>query len=112
MMERNNIGIIRQGDVLLVPVEIDPPANVIKQTEVILAEGEQTGHAHRLTGAEVWEWEQDGQRYVRVAGSEMGSLKHEDHDPKPVAVVVPETTYRVVPQQEWDLSEQWRRIID
>jgi len=48
----------------------------------------------------------------RVPGSQMGTLRHEDHDPDPATVVVPETTYRVVPQHDWGLSGQWRKVVD
>ena len=44
-------GQIRQGDVLLVPVDNVAPAAATTKVQVILAEGEITGHAHRLS---VW----------------------------------------------------------
>lgn len=44
------VGQIRQGDVLLVPVQAEPPA-LAPVAEVVLAWGEVTGHAHRLSGA-------------------------------------------------------------
>ena len=103
---------IRQGDVLLIAVEIPMPGGLTPQSEVILAEGEITGHAHRLKAAAVYDWSQDGQRYVRVSDSKAGELSHEEHDPDPVAVVAPDVTYRVIPQQEWDLSNQWRKVQD
>ena len=102
---------IRQGDVLLESVDIDMPDGLKPKKEVILAEGELTGHAHRLKAAEVYEWEIDGQKYVRVI-NETGELSHEDHDPTPVKVVEPDTTYRVIPQREWDLENQWRKVVD
>ncbi|MCC6388311.1 MAG: hypothetical protein IT302_13135 [Dehalococcoidia bacterium] len=46
-------GQIRQGDVLLVPVDTAPPADAARTSEVVLALGEITGHAHRLSGAAV-----------------------------------------------------------
>jgi hypothetical protein len=105
-MER---GQIRQGDVLLVPVDVEPPPGLEPQREIVLALGEATGHAHRLTGAVV-EWTQAGERYVRSFGP--GSLSHEEHDPTPAVVVLPDVTYRVVQQREWDLSGQWRKVVD
>jgi len=103
---------IRQGDVLLVPVDAEPPAGDGKPL-VVLAEGELTGHAHRLRApAGVLDWTAGEERYVRVLGTEKGTLQHEDHDPEPVAVVEPGQTYRVVPQREWDLSGQWRQVVD
>lgn len=104
-------GQIRQGDVLLVPVDEQPPSNAVKTDEAVLALGEVTGHAHRLTG-NVLDWERDGVRFVRVIGREAGSISHEEHDPAPAAVVAPEQTYRVVPQKEWDLSGQWQEVRD
>lgn len=110
-----NIGQLRQGDVLLDPVDVAMPAGVKDQGEVVLAWGEVTGHAHRVIaapGTQVYEWEVEGQRYVRVEGDSPGYLKHEDHDPTPVAVVEPNVTYRIVPQQQWDLTGRWRRVMD
>jgi hypothetical protein len=102
---------IRQGDILLILVERQPPENLQPKQEVVLAIGETTGHAHVLAGREVYEWEIEGQRYVRVSGS-LGSIAHADHDPNPVAVVEEDSTYLVVPQLEWDLQNQWRKVED
>ena len=102
---------IRQGDVLLEAVDIPVPKGIVAKEKAILAEGELTGHAHVLTASKVYEWEMEGQRYVRVEPN-MGQISHEEHDPKPVAVVEPSQTYRVIPQQEWDLKQQWRRVMD
>ena len=103
---------IRQGDVLLIATAISRPKGLKAKRQVILAEGEMTGHAHRLTASKVFEWSQNGQRYVQVAGETPGEIDHEEHDPNPAAVVAPNVTYRIVPQQEWDLSGQWRKIVD
>jgi hypothetical protein len=103
---------IRQGDVLLVAIEKKIPKGLKPKQEVILAEGEMTGHAHRLKAHEVYEWNENGQRYVHVAGQEAGELSHEEHDPSPVKVVEPGVTYRIIPQKEWDLSGQWVKVID
>jgi hypothetical protein len=102
---------IRQGDILLIAVNKTPPAAILPKNQVILAEGEATGHAHRLSG-EVIEWTEGSERFVRIIGQAFGKLSHEDHDPEPVAVVEPEVTYRIIPQQETDLSGQWRKVVD
>lgn len=102
---------IRQGDILLVAVDKIPPEGLNVKNQVILAEGEATGHAHRLTG-QVIEWTENDERFVRIIGQAFGELSHEDHDPTPVAVIEPKKTYRVIPQQETDLSGQWRKVID
>lgn len=108
--DTNMIGQIRQGDVLLVPVEVAPPDGATPHDEAVLAWGEVTGHAHRLSGA-VLDWTDGERRYVRVLNAP-GSLRHEDHDPAPAAVVAPGQTYEVVHQREWDLSGQWKKVID
>jgi hypothetical protein len=110
-MGKQTMNQLRQGDVLLVAVEKTPPDNTPVKSEVILAEGEITGHAHRLTGL-VLEWSEDGQRYIYICGSEKGKLSHEEHDPVPVAVVAPNVTYQVIQQTEWDLKNQWRKVQD
>ena len=102
---------IRHGDVLLLAVENEIPQWIKPKSKVILAEGELTGHAHILTASKVYEWEENGQRYVRVTG-ELGTLYHEEHDPIPVKVLDADTTYRVIQQQEWDLKNQWRKVQD
>ena len=101
----------RQGDILLVASDERLPQGVEPMARVTLAKGELTGHAHTLTAPAVFDWRVDGQRYVRVSGG-VGMLYHEDHDPVPVPVLSPDVTYRVIPQQETDLSGQWRKVID
>jgi len=101
---------IRQGDVLLEKVDRLPPKEIKPQREVVLAEGELTGHAHRVKSSAIYDWSEDNQRYIMVKGE--GELFHEDHDPVPAKVLEPNTTWRVIPQKEWNLEGQWRRVID
>jgi len=101
---------IRQGDILLVATDKKAPAGLKPKQSVTLAEGEVTGHCHTLTG-KILEWNVGTQRYVQVLGKP-GYLYHPDHDPQPVAVVEPEQTYQVIRQQEFGLSEQWRKVLD
>lgn len=102
-------GMIRQGDVLLVPVDAKPSEKAKKMHTAILAEGELTGHAHKLSsenGVLVWD------DMVWVVGPDPGELHHEDHDPVAAPVIEPEQAYRVVIQREYDLSGQWRQVVD
>jgi len=103
-------GQIRQGDILLVPVEnVTPPENAVSHLAVTLAEGEMTGHAHVLSAeAGVVAWED----MVWVVGDAPGELTHQEHDPTPAAVVTPGIAYRVVHQREFTLAEQWQRVQD
>ena len=106
------LGLIRQGDILLRPIEGGAPANAKHTSEVIMALSETTGHAHRLRADTILEWSVEGRRYVQVVGDVPGTISHEDHDPTPAAVVTPRVTYEIIPQREWDLSGQWRKVTD
>jgi hypothetical protein len=67
----------RQGDVLFVKV-VDLPPSVVERMSDVLAEGEATGHAHRLTEGQIWQT-REGLLYLRaVAGSQ---IVHEEHAP-------------------------------
>lgn len=107
---------IRQGDVLLVPVEKVPDglrlANRDKHNRLVLAEGEAHGHAHALrdlgvTGFLKETAERDANSamidYI-IVGGDGADLKHEyvdgrkaDHD----AAKVEPGAYRVVQQREF-----------
>lgn len=111
----------RQGDVMLVPVSRPYDLRRVPRKKgqgVILAEGEATGHHHRIRSKGVSEWigqsfGDRGKRYVVV--SQLGAtVTHEEHDP----IEIPAGTYEIVRQKEYtveddrrDLSprEAWRR---
>ena len=98
---------IRQGDVLLDPIaEIPAEAKIIAESDIVLAYGEATGHAHRLKGRAVL-MEHEGRRYLLVDG-EPTLLVHEEHG----TTVVKPRVYEVIAQREADLSGQWRQVID
>lgn len=103
------LGQIRQGDVLLVPVDEKPPTDTLIKRKVVLAEGEMTGHAHTLAAeAGIIAWRD----MVWVLGNEPGVLFHEEHDPAPAPVVTPGQAYRVVIQREYSLDGMWRQVVD
>jgi hypothetical protein len=92
---------IRQGDVLLVPVDSVPEAVVPVAREngrLVLAEGEMTGHAHVIEAeqVELVTAEQANQLYLLVHGSDSVELLHEEHSTLPVEAGM----YRVVQQRE------------
>ena len=90
---------VRQGDVLLVPVdEVPEGARPLARTRgrVVLAEGEVTGHAHA----------------IRSAAATLVTLDHEEH----AAIEVAPGAYRVVIQREFVPPEisvvPFRRVVD
>jgi hypothetical protein len=119
-------GLIRQGDVILIPTTKGPTAaakTILDQGRTILAYGEQTGHAHevvpagpahidrlthnddRVPAQQLFE-EPDGTRLLVIKAP--CALTHQEHGPADLA---PGVTYRVVRQVEWD-AEQIRRVAD
>lgn len=100
---------IRQGDLLFVPGEI--PAYVLEHEpdkKGVIAEGEATGHHHRLAtveDAQVFRVS-DGV-YVKVEANGV-SIVHEEHHP---VRLEPNTTYKVNRARECDYLAQAARYI-
>jgi hypothetical protein len=118
-------GLIRQGDVLLVPCDRIPEGAVpIRRTQrfgrkqgLIIASGEATGHHHRVRSSSARLFQDAGTFYLRAP--EAGAvLEHEEHD----ALELGGGTYRVVRQREYDPpqdperqlapSSQWSYVRD
>ena len=102
---------IRQGDVLLMPVdEIPKGLSRHDARPLILATGEATGHAHMIDdiAATLWGDELD-QRFLEVTAPV--ALVHtstpKDHD----TLTIPEGTYQVIRQREYT-PEAIRRVSD
>src|SRR4051794_26244121 len=105
-------GVLRQGDMLLVPVDALPAG--AGSTELdrvgprhVLAEGEATGHAHVLAGSEVrllrlrpprprWGQPRPLRTYAVVAAAG-ATMRHEEHLP----IAVPAGAYEVRRQREY-----------
>ena len=112
--------IIRQGDVILVPITIIPagvePVELDKD-RIVLAYGEVTGHAHAIqfTPAEVVNKAirkaqlyaaSNGQRFLEV--TEPVSLTHEEHS----AHIIPIGLYEVPIQVDMTSDKMPRRVDD
>jgi len=105
--------IYRHGDVVLttdavIPVgakEIKPRA-VAGKVGHILAEGEVTGHAHRIDPeCEVTMYEKDGKTYLSV--KEEAPLTHEEHH----TIDLPAGDYSWQIQREYE-PDGWREVAD
>ncbi len=94
----------RQGDVLLQRIdEIPDDAQPCAMTgDVILAYGEVTGHAHRLSPETVKPfakggvWSADAERFIRALDG--AELRHEEHG----AIALAPGCYRVIQQREYN----------
>ena len=105
--------IIRQGDVLLVAKQLPKAAKLATPdhaTDVILAYGEVTGHAHRLrdayTTGKAKLWDAGAERYLQVL--EIVSLTHEEHS----TATIPPGIYLIPTQVDVTTSKQVRRVAD
>ncbi len=101
------IPVIRQGDVLLVPVfDTAIPETAELKADGVIARGEATGHHHRIVGnAEVFEGYNE--IFVRV-GPSGASIVHEEHRP---ATLEPATTYKVNRAREYNYLEDFARTV-
>lgn len=84
----------RHGDLLIRKVDNIPPT-AQKLAHRVLAEGEATGHSHRLSAGVVLETTDKKSRYVRLARPAV--VTHEEH----AKIDLPAGNYEVVYQREY-----------
>ncbi|MBF2004046.1 MAG: hypothetical protein IGS49_00860 [Chlorogloeopsis fritschii C42_A2020_084] len=94
---------IRQGDVILLPVQ---QIEGQKLPHLTLAEGEVTGHKHRIVNGQAELYEQDDTLYLNVLSSQ-AALVHEEHK----AISIPQGMWMVRIQREYE-PQSWRYITD
>ncbi|NEO37858.1 MAG: hypothetical protein F6J90_16600 [Moorea sp. SIOASIH] len=94
---------IRQGDVILLPVE---QINGQQLPHLTLAEGEVTGHSHRISDGVAQLYEKNGILYLQVL-SETATLTHEEHQ----RIELPQGSWMVRIQREYE-PQGWRYVAD
>lgn len=94
---------LRQGDVILLPIQ---QTQGEKLPHLTLAEGEVTGHMHRISEGKAELYEQKGVLTVRVI-SQFALLTHEEHQ----AISIPQGSWMVRIQREYE-PEGWRYVTD
>ena len=98
----------RQGDVLLIlrpPGAVPPTAK--KLPHLTLAEGEVTGHAHKITHGQAELFDAAGQKFLRVVSAQGATLTHDEHH----AHKLPQGDYQVLIQREYE-PDGWRTVAD
>lgn len=95
---------LRQGDVLIIPSEAT--ATGTKLPHLTLAEGEVTGHRHRISDGEAELFERDGVLYLKVL-SPTAILTHEEH----AQITIPQGNWEIRIQREYS-PEGWRYVAD
>jgi hypothetical protein len=96
--------IIRQGDVLVIPSTT--PISGTKLSHLTLAEGEVTGHRHRISHGTAELFDRDGTLYLQVL-SPTAILTHEEH----AEVTIPQGNWEIRIQREY-APEGWRYVAD
>jgi len=105
------MALYQQGDVLILAVD-EIPANAVKlspkQHRNTLAEGEATGHAHRVEGfIEMFRQANTPGEDVFMAAPRRIVIRHEEHKP----VVLPRGSYKVSRVREYDHLEEEARVV-
>lgn len=94
---------IRQGDVILTPAKTISGS---KLSHLTLAEGEVTGHSHRISEGKAELYEKDNTLYLKVLSTE-ATLLHEEH----AAIQIPQGDWMVRIQREYQ-PDSWRYVAD
>lgn len=91
------MGLFRHGD-LLVETVAEIPSEARPLHHLVLAEGELTGHAHRIAERDAAQLLQGSWRdmYLRVT-ADRATLVHQEHGP----ITLPQGNYRVWRQREY-----------
>ncbi|HEY9747075.1 MAG TPA: hypothetical protein V6C63_00135 [Allocoleopsis sp.] len=100
---------IRQGDVILIPVDSAAEAPTQageKLPHLTLAEGEVTGHSHRISVGEAELRDRDGTLYLTIT-SDSATLTHEEHKP----IQVPQGNWIVRIQRQYEPGD-WSYVED
>ena len=101
---------VRQGDVMLTPIQEPKDKRLVAQNRIVLAEGETTGHAHVIEDVGVAEFVTDaGERVVWVESPT--TISHEEHT-FTTPDVLQRGWYAVVEQVEEDPLAGIRRVAD
>lgn len=100
----------RQGDVIIRPLIREIKEELKPKGDLVLAEGEVTGHAHRITQGKV-ELQVNallGLMILRVLSDE-AVLSHEEH----ADIILLMGDYEIKQQREYDwMTENLRRVAD
>ena len=98
--KETKLPLYRHGDVLVRKVDAIP-AQAKKRPHLTLAEGEITGHCHRIAEKDAARLhEVAGERFLEVYGDE-ATLIHEEHGP----ITLTQGCYRVWQQREYSPQE-------
>lgn len=99
----------RHGDVALTRINKVPKGakQIHSGDKYVVAEGEVTGHAHRVAAPSITVWEFGGERFMVVGDN--AEITHEEHGRQTIAP----GTYKIGIQREFDpFSDRIREVAD
>lgn len=98
--------VYRQGDILFFEVKDLPEGLKVRENKII-AEGEATGHKHRLeeTSDGLLFEDENGNLFLR--SNVITTIIHEEHKP----IALPKGNYKILRQKEYS-PEGWREVRD
>lgn len=94
----------RHGDVII--IETDDKISGEKQKHLTLAEGEVTGHSHRIKDGIAGLFKFNEKTYLQVK-SKIATLVHEEHK----ALQIPQGDYEIIIQQDYE-PNGWKKVQD
>jgi hypothetical protein len=100
----------RQGDIYFVKLDGEPRSDGAPVKNGIIAKGETTGHAHRVSPSSMAQGALLSLvgRSMFLRSPEAGTtIVHDEHGP----IALPAGSYAVVPQREFD-GLRWRPVLD
>lgn len=103
----NQQQLYRQGDVLIQAIGAPPKGPRTQRASGVLAEGEATGHAHRVADTGAAELYECGDGLYLAVGEAGVSITHDEHAP----IALPPGDYRVTRQREY-YPEAIRNVAD
>ncbi len=98
-------GVMRQGDVFIIPIGALPEG--LTGARPVLAEGEVTGHSHRIADPSTAQVLVRPNRMYLEVTADTATVVHDEHGP----LTVPRGTYDVRIQREYHPKEI-RRVVD
>lgn len=96
----------RHGDVLLTPEKLPDKYQELKTN--IVAEGESTGHAHRITNGNLFQ----AGNVIFVVPGDNTSITHEEHNALTLPRLPEGYGYKRTIQREYDDEQEWREVAD
>lgn len=102
------MNIFRQGDVKIKLIKKADISQLKEKPDLVLAEGEMTGHAHRIVSGQVklyWNQEVGGSMILDVETP--AELFHEEHE----SIKLPPGKYEISKQVEWDWFSKMSRTV-